>query len=189
MNNKKTETILQKINQIKAPDRRVIAAVDGRCASGKTTLANELQIRTECTVFHMDDYFLRPEQRTENRLNTPGGNVDRERFLEEILIPLSNGEKEITYRKFDCETMTLKPPVTVIPKDVVIVEGAYSCHPELSGFYDIRIFLSVSREEQIKRLKQRNKEQDVKTFLEKWIPMEEAYFEEFDIEKTCDLKF
>ena len=50
---------------------RVIVAIDGRCGSGKTTLAAKLQKQLHCSVFHMDDFFLRPEQRTEERFAAP----------------------------------------------------------------------------------------------------------------------
>ena len=58
----------------------LLIAVEGRCASGKTTLASALQKELGCCVFHMDDFFLRPEQRTRERLLTAGGNIDYERF-------------------------------------------------------------------------------------------------------------
>jgi len=48
----------------KQANKRTIVAIDGRCGAGKTTLANYLQEKTGATVFRMDDYFLRPEQRT-----------------------------------------------------------------------------------------------------------------------------
>ena len=70
---------------------RVLVAIEGGSASGKTTLGELLQNVYGCPVFHMDDFFLRPEQRTEARFAQPGGNVDRERFLEEVLIPLREG--------------------------------------------------------------------------------------------------
>ena len=56
----------------------------------------------------MDDFFLRPEQRTPERFSEPGGNVDRERFLSEVLLPLRQGEA-VDYRRFDCATFTIAP--------------------------------------------------------------------------------
>ena len=50
---------------------QVIAAIDGRCGAGKSTLAAQLQAQLSCRVFHMDDFFLRPEQRTAARLAQP----------------------------------------------------------------------------------------------------------------------
>ena len=60
---------------------RVILALDGPCASGKTTLAGEMGRKFGWSVVHMDDFFLRPEQRTPERYALPGGNVDHERFF------------------------------------------------------------------------------------------------------------
>lgn len=36
-----------------------------------------------------DDFFLRPEQRTPERLAEPGGNLDRERMKSEVIDRLS----------------------------------------------------------------------------------------------------
>ena len=88
----------------------------------------------------MDDFFLRPEQRTEARFTQPGGNVDRERFLEEVLIPLREG-RPIDYRRFDCATFTIAPPQRIKAGTLNIVEGAYSMHPDLAPYYDLSVFL------------------------------------------------
>lgn len=165
---------------------RLIVAIDGRCAAGKTTLAAHLQKELECAVFHMDDYFLRPEQRTAERLATAGGNVDYERFYSEILLPLQSGAGQIIYRSYDCKTQTLKSPITVRPCAVNIVEGSYSCHPVLWDSYDLRIFLTVSREEQLKRIKVRNGDAGTVQFEKRWIPLEEQYFSAYRIEERCD---
>ena len=61
----------------------LVVAIDGRCGSGKTTVAALLAQRLDCTVLHADDFFLRPEQRTPQRMAQPGGNFDRERFFTE----------------------------------------------------------------------------------------------------------
>ena len=53
-----------------------LVAVDGRCGAGKTTFAAFLQEKFGWSVLHMDHFFLRPEQRTKERLGTPGGNID-----------------------------------------------------------------------------------------------------------------
>ena len=65
---------------------RVLVAIDGKCTAGKTTLAAQLAEQYDCNVLHMDDFFLRPEQRTKDRYEEIGGNVDYERFYEEALL-------------------------------------------------------------------------------------------------------
>lgn len=136
----------------------------------------------------MDDYFLRPEQRTAGRLDTAGGNVDYERFYSEIVQPLKSGAEQITYQPYDCMTQTLKPQITVYPCSVNIVEGSYSCHPALWGIYDLRIFLTVSPREQLQRIKVRNGDASTIRFQEQWIPLEERYFSAYRIEERCDFR-
>ncbi len=170
---------------------RMIIAIDGRCASGKTTaaraLASAMNKKYGASIFHMDDFFLRPEQRTEERLAEPGGNVDRERFLNEVLLPLSRG-KAFSYRPFDCSTFSLLAPVKAFPSRVNIVEGSYCCHPDLFGYYDLRVFMDVSPEVQRQRIASRDPEK-FDAFESKWIPLEEKYFAAFDVPRKCKMIF
>ena len=164
----------------------VTLAIEGGSASGKTTLAQMLGQLYDCAVFHMDDFFLRPEQRTAERFAEVGGNVDRERFLEEVLFPLRRG-KTVCYRPFDCSTQSLKPPVTVEPHRLTVVEGAYSMHPLLADQYDLSVYLDIDDEYQSARILKRNSPQFAKLFFERWIPMERVYFSETRAKDRCDL--
>ena len=154
-------------------------------ASGKTTLGELLQNVYGCPVFHMDDFFLRPEQRTEARFAQPGGNVDRERFLEEVLIPLREG-RPVDYRRFDCATFTIAPPQRIEAGTLNIVEGAYSMHPDLAPYYDLSVFLSISAEKQRERILKRNAPAHAKQFFDRWIPFEQRYFDALDVRNRCD---
>ena len=162
-----------------------ILAIDGRCASGKTTLGNELAAEWNASLFHMDDFYLQPHQRTKERLAEPGGNVDRERFLEEVLLPLENGQS-VSYRRFDCSTFTFEPARLVEPAAVSIVEGSYACHPELRDHYDLRIFMNIGPDEQMKRITKRNGPEAAKRFRTIWIPLEETYFNSCGVRGACD---
>lgn len=165
---------------------RVNLAIEGGSASGKTTLGKLLAQVYDCTVFHMDDFFLRPEQRTQERFAEPGGNVDRERFLEEVLLPLHRQEP-VFYRRFDCGTFTLAEPVLIKPSKLTVIEGAYSMHPELAGYYNLSVFLEISPELQRKRIKKRNTPELAKRFFEEWIPMEQRYCNELKVKERCDM--
>ena len=183
-----TRSVIDLIDERMRSKSHLLVAIDGRCASGKTSLAGKLQRHYGCKVIHMDHFFLRPEQRTQERLNTPGENVDHERFLEEVLMPLKRGEG-FSYCPFDCSVQTLSKPVTIIPGALTIIEGSYSCHRTLRDHYDLRIFLSVSPEEQMRRIMIRNGEQKANMFRDRWIPLEECYFSEFGIGQHCDAQF
>ena len=173
-------------------DRRLASgtvrlAIDGGSASGKTTLGALLAERYGCTVFHMDDFFLRPEQRTPERFAEPGGNVDRERFLTEVLLPLSRGET-VRYRRFDCATMTLLDAKEISPTRLVVTEGAYSMHPDLAPYYDISVFLDISPDRQQERILRRNTPEKAERFFKEWIPLEQKYFSAFSIAERCTMR-
>ncbi len=177
--------LFAKIDSLMEKDR-VILALEGGSASGKSTLGQLLWEIYDCNLFHMDDFFLRPEQRTAERYREIGGNVDRERFLSEVLIPLKEGEA-VEYRRFDCSTMEIAPSERVVPKKLNVIEGAYSMHPELSEYYDFSVFLDISDELQRARIQKRNSPAMAQRFFEEWIPLERTYFSEFDIKDRCSV--
>ena len=179
------ETAKHQINMLLEEKNFVIVAIDGKCTSGKTTLASQLAEIYDCNVFHMDDFFLRPEQRTPERFAEVGGNVDYERFHEEVLLPLKSG-KAFSYRPFDCSTFTLAAPVTVAPKKLNVIEGTYSHHPYFGNPYDLKILLIVDEETQRKRILERPAFLH-KRFFEEWIPMENRYFEAFRISDRSEI--
>lgn len=177
------------VNEIlKNFENKRLIAIDGRCAAGKTTLAALLNEKTGCTVIHADSFFPRPEQRTEERFNTPGGNIDYERLKSEVMLPISRGGS-FSYRSFDCKTMTFAENIFVENDKPIIIEGSYSCHPELWDFYDLRIFLSTDYVTQLKRIEQRNGAERFPVFRDRWIPLEEKYLAAYHIAERCDLKF
>lgn len=164
---------------------RLLIAIDGRCASGKTTLAGSLHRSYGWSVVHMDHFFLRPEQRTPERYLVPGENIDHERFLQEVLLPLREG-KAPEYRPFDCRTQRLSDPVRVEAAPVTIIEGSYSCHPELWDYYDLRVFLTVAPEAQRKRIERRDGVESAAVYRTKWIPLEEQYFSAYQLQRKCN---
>ena len=176
--------LLADIDRRRAKKNPLVVALEGGSASGKTTLAALLEKLYDCTVFHMDDFFLRPEQRTEERLAAPGGNIDYERFAAEVLEPMKRGQT-VLYRRFDCSTRTVLPAVEISPKELIFVEGAYSMHPVFGDYYDLAVFLDVTTEVQCARIERRNTPEMQERFFNEWIPMEQAYFAFADPKGRC----
>ena len=182
------QAVMREIDAASRTAPHLLVAIDGRSAAGKTMLAALLEQGCGCNVIHMDHFFLRPEQRTAERLAQPGGNVDRERFLREVMAPLKRGEP-FSYQPFDCKKQELAPAIRVEPRPVTVVEGAYSCHPLLFDSYDLTVFLSVDNAEQSRRILSRNGRAGAAVFVEKWIPLEERYFAAYNIRERCALSF
>lgn len=185
----KTNDLIQiiKQNMVVERTRPFVVAIDGMSASGKTTLGELLHKEfPESNLFHMDDYFLQPHQRTEERLAEVGGNVDYERFMDEIILHLD--DKDGLYcHKFDCQTQLLGSEIYVPWKPLVIIEGAYSQHPYFGEPYNLRIFFEISTEEQKKRILKRNGPEMLKRFVNEWIPKENAYFKYYQIKEKSGL--
>lgn len=163
---------------------QVNIAIDGMCGGGKTTLGNALAEKYDCNLFHMDDFFLRPAQRTPERYAQAGGNVDYERFREEVLEHLVDRDG-FTYRPFDCGSFELGEPRTVAYRRLNIIEGSYSCHPYFGDIYQVRFFVELTSEEQKARILARNGEEKYQRFVNEWIPMENQYFEAYRIRDKC----
>ena len=180
--------VFEGIDSLMRKKEIVNVAIDGNAGAGKSTLARLLGKIYDCNIFHMDDYFLRPEQRTRERLSEIGGNVDYTRFNQEIVEGIQNRYK-FEYRPYNCQTMALEEPILVKPKKLNIIEGVYSMHPTLIDNYDLKIFLKVDTREQSERILKRNGPKMQRRFLEEWIPLENEYFEKFDIEARSDLVF
>ena len=58
---------------------------------------------------------------------------------------------------------------------VNIIEGAYSMHPTLAGYYDFSVFLDIEPKLQVLRIKKRNSPEMAERFFEEWIPLEQRY--------------
>ena len=164
----------------------LLIAIDGRCGAGKTTLPQRLQQELGGRVFHMDDFFLRPVQRTAERLAHPGENVDHERFLAEVLGPARQG-LPVTFRPYLCRRQALGDAVHAEAAALTVVEGAYACHPALWDSYDLRVFLTVDAAEQLRRIEARSGPEKLRMFRDRWIPLEESYFTAFDLPARCDM--
>lgn len=178
---------IRKLQNENEKGKTLLIGIDGMCAAGKTTLGFYLQSIFECNLFHMDDFFLRNHQRTKERLKEVGGNVDYERFLLEVIRPVQK-KQSVLYRPYSCSTGKIENEVKIPYKRLNIVEGSYSLHPYFQEVYNLKIFLEISKEEQVRRVTERNGVQMLPRFLEEWIPKENDYFEKYQISESDTIR-
>ena len=186
MNEELLKPIYRAVLDLLSKKPNSIIAIDGRCGSGKTTLAMKLKENLNCNVIHTDHFFLQPEQRTDERYSEPGGNIDYERFYSEVLIPLEIN-LDFSYTPFDCKTQKQGSPVFIKNNKITIIEGTYSCHPNFNEHLDLKIFVDIDEETQMKRIISRNGNDEALVFKKKWIPLEELYFSAFNIKENCNI--
>ena len=179
--------VLQKTAEVISEKGMCIIAIDGRAASGKTTMAKALQEISGADIVQMDDFFLPLGLRTAERFRQPGGNVHSERFAAEVLPHLSENAP-FSYRVFDCSRMDYNGVREIGEHPIRIVEGSYSCHPLFDRYADVTVFSDAEPEEQMVRIRKRNGEEMAEMFREKWIPLEEAYFQAYQIAEKVDIR-
>jgi uridine kinase/thiamine transporter ThiT len=182
---KRFELVLHEIDKLLESNKdNLMIAIDGKCASGKTTLAYYLQSMYDCNLYHMDDFFLREDQKTEKRVNEIGGNVDYDRFKTEVINKLLK-KQDVEYKKYNCDNKSIEQSSEIIKhKRLNIVEGSYSQHPYFGDVYDLKIFMDIDDNSQIDNIRKRNGEEKLQRFISEWIPKENAYFNYFVIKEN-----
>ena len=157
-----------------------------RCGSGKTTLAAQLTERfPQSITVHTDDFYLPPSRRVTGWESIPCANMDIQRLRNEVVAPARAGQA-FSYQAYSCREGAYLPAHPLGPAPLVIVEGSYSHHPSLAPYYDIRIFVTCSPDEQARRLRKREGER-YSNFVERWIPLEEGYFANYSIEENAEM--
>ena len=94
---------------------------------------------------------------------------------------------EFVYRAFSCRNGDFICTKTVLPYKPVIIEGSYAFHPEIKAVYDMKIFMEADYETRLERILRRNGADALEVFKSKWIPLENRYFDEFNIKEKSDI--
>lgn len=163
----------------------VLVALDGRCGSGKTTLAAQLAERfPQSITLHTDDFYLPPPQRVTGWERIPCANMHLERLRAEAVAPARAG-RAVCYKAYSCREGAYLPVQQLAAQPLVILEGSYSHHPLLAPYEDFRVFMTCSDAEQTRRLQAREGDR-YPDFAARWIPLEEAYFTQHNIEDAAD---
>lgn len=130
----------------------VLVALDGRCGSGKTTLSAQLAERfPQSITLHTDDFYLPPPQRVTGWERISCANMHLERLRPRPSRPARPAA--VCYKAYSCWEGAYLPPRVLRAAPLVIVEGSYSHHPSLAPYYDIKVFVTCSAEEQVRRLR------------------------------------
>ena len=172
--------LLAAVDQLLTQGQPVLVAIDGPCASGKSTLGAALAELYCCPLLHMDDFFLLPQDRTPERLAKPGENVDHERFDREVLSPLCHGQIAV-YRPWQCRSGCFGPAVPVEPGPLTVVEGSYSLHPSLRDRYQLRVWVEAPWEVRRTRLERRD------PGCVDRVPLEDHYFQACHVKDCCQI--
>jgi uridine kinase len=183
------------------PGRRpMLIAIDGPSGSGKTTLAAAVAAELGAVIVPSDDFFaagitaaewdaFSPRQRADAA-------IDWRRLRAEALEPLLLG-RAASWHPFDFDA-GMRPDgtypmaaraVTRDPTSVVVLDGAYSCRPELADLIDLTVLIDVPLDERRRRIALREAASFAAAWHARWDVAEEYYFTRVRPPSSFDLVF
>jgi uridine kinase len=152
--------------------------VDGKGATGKTTLAAQIAAALPGSVtVHIDD-FARPEVR----------GWERDRFVRQVLRPLLAGRPG-RYQRWDFDRNVGAEWQTVPVGVPVIVEGVSATDERLGVPWDFTIWVEVPYEVRLARALERDGPERMDRWLTDWMPSEDAYEEAQRPQERVDLVY
>lgn len=175
--------------------KRVIIAIDGIDASGKSSLAKEITLKLQNKLYnvqlvHIDDFHLPKKIRYLKGKDSPEGfyfdSYDYQTIISKLIIPFKNKEEFILIKSFDLENDKENIVKTKIEENtILIVEGIFLQRKELYKYWDLKIFLDVEFDIAEKRnllrdLKSNpnaNKENIIDRFNKRYKSGQKLYFE------------
>ena len=170
--------------------------IDGFCAAGKTTVANELkkrlQDRQRRVISATSDRFMNPAAiRWRQGKESPEGfyqdAIDFEAIERELLSPLSeNGNKQYRTSTYDVQKSKADYSELKVaqPGTILIFDGLFLQIPRLSNHWDVMIYVEASYDTCISRAKHRNQEnlnspnEIEQVYRRKYVPGFELYRKE-----------
>ena len=152
--------------------------VDGKGATGKTTLAAQIAAALPgSVVVHIDD-FARPDVR----------GWERDRFVQQLLQPLLVGRPG-RYQRLDFDRNVGAEWHTVPVGVPVIVEGVSATDDRLGVPWDFTIWVEVPYQVRLARALERDGPERMDRWLSDWMPSEDAYEEAQRPQDRVDLVY
>jgi uridine kinase len=152
--------------------------VDGKGATGKTSLAARIAAALPGSVIvHIDD-FARPDLR----------GWERDRFVRQVLEPLLAG-RSARYQRWDFLRNVGAEWHTVPAGVPVVVEGVSATDVRLRVPWDFTIWIEVPYELRRARALERDGPEMMERWLTDWMPSEDAYEREQHPQDRVDLVY
>lgn len=177
--------LMSHIDKLELGQQTKFIAIDGMAASGKTTLAGILAHLFKGIVVHTDDFYKKADSNLNDPIAVHGSHIDFDKINQTVIDPLKR-MKDLIYRPFDHQLHRHLEPVMISYRPVVFIEGAYSTHPYMNVTYDYRIWVKTSYVCAIIRIWKRNGIKRLKSFIHRWIPLEQKYKKALHLETQAD---
>jgi uridine kinase len=167
--------VINRVHEVSIKKKLVLVGIDGCGASGKSTFSAELSASLKsAAVISMDDFYKSSQARIRRSDPKPiGWQFDWQRLEKEVLTPLKT-HGEAKYQRYNWNTDYLQEWRSIRAFSTIIIEGIYALRPELTEYYDLRLWIECPREERLKRGLERDGER-ARLQWEDWMKEEDRY--------------
>jgi uridine kinase len=162
--------VLELIDAAEPARAFTFVGIGGRGGSGKTTLA---ALVPGAQVVGTDEFW-------------DGDGFDLGRLQREVFEPLCGG-REARYASWDWDARRPGEEQRVTPVGIVVVEGVCALHRMFRAAYDVRVWVEAPYETRLARGVERDGEGARATWVERWMPMEDAYVARDDPVACADI--
>jgi uridine kinase len=157
----------------RATGRLLLVGIGGHGGAGKSTLAVLVAAATGAQVVSTDSFWN-------------GSGFDLERLRAEVLDVLLEGSTAI-FDEWDWTEKVLRRQRVVYPEGLVIIEGVCALHQMFRDDLDARVWIEAPYDVRLDRGVERDGEESRTTWVEVWMPNEDAYIERDDPVACADL--
>ena len=176
----------------------ILIAIDGGSGSGKSSIAGIIAKQLNATLIATDDFYaaeITHEGWINRSFKERAADVINWRSLRSnVLEPLMNG-MAASWNAFDFNagirsdgTYSFSSAViNYLPNDFIIIEGTYSCRPELCDLIHLKILVDVPVHVRHKRLKKREEKEFLIQWHDRWDEAEQYYFREICPQLSFDM--
>ncbi len=159
----------------------LLIALDGRSGVGKSTLAQTLAKEFAGVVVQGDDFFAGGADAEWDARSVEAkvaDCIDWKRLRKEALEPLLASKPAIWHPFNFVSGMGLSEKAEQRnPASLIILDGAYSCRPELADIVDFAVLIEMSDDKlRRQRLLLREGHSFMESWHQRWDPAEEYYF-------------
>jgi uridine kinase len=156
-------------------------AIDGPAGAGKTTyasqLAAELSVHATVQIIHMDDLYNGWENALSNELSEILGRIATSHLA----------GKGFVIKKFNWQTMQFDPEETVMPTDIVILEGVGAAQQIVRESGATTYWLEIDPEIGLQRVLNRDG-LHIEAQMRQWQVDQEKHFALDQTRSNCEFK-
>lgn len=175
--------VVEWITSIRLARPPVMVALDGRSGSGKSTLARAVADALGAVVVSSDDFYSGGDDErwaSKSAEEKARDAINWQRLRAQVLEPLARGERA-SWRLLDFEPGIgwrgwKDERVSLVPSDVVLLDGAYSARPELDDLLDVRVLVEAAEDVRRARIARREGASFAGRWHAIWDEAEDHYF-------------